>query len=91
MTNFALTGKRDGLPLTIEWADGEFVPPGIADVILAWSEPLVAVTPTGPFIARDLSDPESAWRTAASVFDVVLDASGYSPPDAPAVPDGSEG
>lgn len=90
MTEFLLIGKRDGVPLTVEWVDGEFVPPGVADLILAWSESMVAVTPTGPFIERDLASAESAWRTAASVFDVVTDASGYVPPAVPGVPDGSD-
>jgi hypothetical protein len=89
MTEFAITGSRRGLTMEIVWRDGEFQPPALAGIVLAWSSPSVAMTPTGAFIDRDLTDAESAWWTVASVFDVVLEASGYLPPEPPRVPDGA--
>lgn len=89
MTEFTITGRRAGTQMTITWADGEFVPPGVRPIVEAFTERVIAVTPVGPFIERDLADAESAWRAVASMFDVVTEASGYVPPDAPETPAGS--
>jgi hypothetical protein len=86
---FSITGRRLGVTMEIAWRDGEFQPPAVEQIVLALTDQTVAITPTGGFIDRDLRDAESAWRTVASMFDVILDASGYLPPDAPSVPDGA--